>query len=385
MRRPEVRPAGPAVSQAVELRRRYVEELRREGVTHREDVLRAFDAVPREEFVRDGFTTGDGRLVAPTDADFLDLVYRDAPLVTKLVDGVPVSSSSQPSLMAAMIEALDLRPGSRVLEIGVGTGYNAALMSAVGARVTSVDIQPDVVDRAVAALARIGLAGAVDVRLGDGYLGVPDAGPYDRVVVTVGLTGVSPHWLAQLVPDGCVLAPVAHAGSHPVLRVWRSRTGAVEGRAVLRAGFMSAAGPLAARHPWSHVAPRGGPLAPTTLRHPPVWRPPLDVFGYHDLWFAVGAWDRRAGFGAGPAGGWGGPGGCVLLDGAGTSWAGILADGSVQAAGPSAGGYAADALALRDRWVDEGRPRIDEWCVPLVATVDPETPILVPSGWQRRR
>lgn len=370
---------------AAELRRGYVEELRREGLLSGADAVRAFGTVPREEFVADGFHAGGGRWIGPADPDFLTLVYRNHPLVTKVVDGVPVSSSSQPSLMAAMLEELDLRPGTRVLEIGVGTGYNAALMSAMGARVTTVDIQPDVVDRARAALARVGLVGIVDVRLGDGYLGELANAPYDRVIVTVGVTGVSPRWLDQLVPGGFVLAPVEHAGNHPVLRISPGGPGAGEARGAIRAGFMSAAGPLAARYPGAHPEPRRATDLPEpTLWHPARWQPPLDVFRYHDLWFAVGAWDRRATFAAGPAGGWGGLGGCVLLDEVHGGGAGILADGSVQAAGPLAGWYAAEALALRDRWVARGHPRISAWSARLVPAGEADQPILVPAGWIQR-
>ena len=70
----------------------------------------------------------------PADPDFLATVYRDDVLVTKMDGRVPVSSSSQPSLMAIMLSALDVRPGMRVLEIGAGTGYNAALLATLGAR-----------------------------------------------------------------------------------------------------------------------------------------------------------------------------------------------------------------------------------------------------------
>ncbi|MDG4788379.1 methyltransferase domain-containing protein [Micromonospora sp. WMMD1102] len=215
---------------ADELRARYVDQLRQEGLLGADELVQAFRTVPREEFVATGFDGGDGRWLGPDDPDFLPLVYRNHPLVTKLVDGIPASSSSQPSLMAAMIESLELRPGSRVLEIGVGTGYNAALMTAMGARVTTVDIAPDVVERAEAALRRVGLAGAVDVRLGDGYLGAPAETGYDRVVVTVGVTGVSPRWLDQLVPGGYLLAPVEHAGNHPVLRIRPGVRGVAEAR-----------------------------------------------------------------------------------------------------------------------------------------------------------
>jgi protein-L-isoaspartate(D-aspartate) O-methyltransferase len=160
------------VSGPEELRRRYVDILYGDGVLHRDDLAAAFGAVPREAFVADGFYDRTGRWVTPDDSRFLEMAYSNDALITKIVDGVPVSSSSQPSLMAVMIEALDPAPGMRVLEIGAGTGYNAALMAAMGVRVTSVDAQPDVVARAAAALQRAGAAG-VEVRAADGYQGDP--------------------------------------------------------------------------------------------------------------------------------------------------------------------------------------------------------------------
>src|SRR3954466_6614413 len=168
-----------------ELRERFVEQIRRNGVTLSPELAGAFAAVPREAFVAAGFQRREGVWARPGDRDFLDLVYRDDVLVTKVSDHQPVSSSSQPSLMAIMITALDVRPGLRVLEIGAGTGYNAALLSALGARVTSVDVQADVAERARAALEQADVKG-VEVQTGDGYAGAPGR-TFDRVIVTVGV------------------------------------------------------------------------------------------------------------------------------------------------------------------------------------------------------
>jgi protein-L-isoaspartate(D-aspartate) O-methyltransferase len=206
-----------------DLRREYVEQIGR-GCSLSPELAAAFAAVPREAFVPEGFQRRDGIWAKPGDRDFLALVYRDDVLVTKLRGRTPVSSSSQPSLMAIMIMALDVRPGLRILEIGAGTGYNAALLASLGATVTSVDVQPDVADRARAALARAGIGG-VRVVHGDGYAGAPGA-VFDRVIVTVGVAGVSPHWLDQLTPGSVVIAPIEHAGTHPVLAVRQTtRTG----------------------------------------------------------------------------------------------------------------------------------------------------------------
>jgi protein-L-isoaspartate(D-aspartate) O-methyltransferase len=368
------------VTSGEEHRSRFVAALRREGVLSREGVAAAFAAVPRELFLSRGFYRADGARVEPDFDGFLDAVYANHALVTKLRDGVPVSSSSQPSLMAIMLGALDLSAGMRVLEIGAGTGYNAALMAAMGARVTSIDVQPDVVERARAALVEAGVSG-VDVWLDDGYLGGSPAAPYDRVVVTVGVSGVSPHWLDQLAPGGFVVAPVAHAGHHPVLAVGPAAD-TVRATGVCPAGFMSAAGPLSARYPWAHPEPlRTTPLPTPTVRYPGRWDPPLDFDRYFDLWFATGAWDRRV-TGASLLGSE--FGGCVVLDEIGGGGAAILADGGVAASGERAELLGGEALRLVDRWAAHGRPAVAGWQAILALAGDPDQPVWVPRDWSLR-
>jgi protein-L-isoaspartate(D-aspartate) O-methyltransferase len=343
-----------------------------------EPVATAFAAVPRETFLAQGFHGRNGARINPDDAGFLDAVYSDEPLVTKRRNGVPVSSSSQPSLMALMLEALHLAPDMRVLEIGAGTGYNAALMAAIGARVTSIDVQPDVVDRARGALASAGVT-SVDVRLGDGYLGEESGAPYDRVVVTVGVTGVSPHWLDQLLPGGSVLAPVVHAGTHPVLRVQSAPGDTIRAQGICPSGFMSATGPLAARYPWAHPEPRRTNATPARVSHPGRWKPPLDLHRYYDLWFAAGAWDRRVTAGAVP--GAVDAGGCTLLDEIVPGRAMILSDGGITASGERAEFIAGEAVALVERWLAAGRPQIADWWGALALAGDPDHPIWVPRDW----
>src|SRR3712207_2135130 len=106
------------MASSARLRRHFVDGLWREGAITRPEVAEAFAAVPREAFVADGFHGRDGAWVAPDAEGFLEAVYTNDVLVTKVEDGRATSSSSQPSLMAAMIEALDLSPGTRVLEVG---------------------------------------------------------------------------------------------------------------------------------------------------------------------------------------------------------------------------------------------------------------------------
>jgi protein-L-isoaspartate(D-aspartate) O-methyltransferase len=353
----------------IDRRERFVEQVRRNCPGLSAELAAALAAVPRDAFVSGGFHRRDGSWIAPGDPGFLELVYRDDVLVTKVEDGVPVSSSSQPSLMAIMIEALDVRPGTRVLEIGAGTGYNAALLSTLGASVVSVDVQADVAARARAALARAGIE-RVDVRHGDGYEGAPGE-PADRVIVTVGVAGVSPRWLEQLAGDGPIVAPVEHAGTHPVLAV-RS---ALTARVVCSSGFMSAAGPLTARGPGAHpgAVPAGAltGLAPVV---PPRWNEPLDGARYRDLEYAAGVWHRRATHAALPGRE---QSAVLLLDRKGTGGAAILPDGAVLAGGGEADRYAAEAVEVLDRWQAAGYPPMEAWRVTLARV----GPIYVPVQW----
>ncbi|MGH3930494.1 MAG: rRNA adenine N-6-methyltransferase family protein, partial [Pseudonocardiaceae bacterium] len=157
----------------VALRRRLVDQLAANGSVRSREVRRAFAEVPRENFVpRFHHNHSAGRRwVDGTDPrqrdEWLRAVYADEVLVVQtrpapdLVDpgGAPTSSSSMPSVMAGMLEVLDLRPGQRVLEIGTGTGYNAALLChLVGAEnLVSVELDPGLADSARDALSRIGL------------------------------------------------------------------------------------------------------------------------------------------------------------------------------------------------------------------------------------
>ena len=160
----------------------------------------AFRAVPRHEFLPD----------LPVEE-----AYADEAIAVQRIGGVATSSASQPSMMAIMLEQLAARPGDRVLEIGAGTGYNAALLAhIVGATgsVTSVDIDPDLVDSAARHLAAAGVGG-VRLVCADGALGYPADAPYDRIVLTVGSCDVRPDWVEQLAPGGRLLLPLALRGS----------------------------------------------------------------------------------------------------------------------------------------------------------------------------
>ncbi|MDV7223255.1 methyltransferase domain-containing protein [Streptomyces prunicolor] len=136
-------------------------------------------------------------------------VYADVPLATRLRDGELVSSSSQPSLMARMLAELRVADGARVLEIGAGTGYNAALLAhRLGdALITTVDLEPEITESARTHLAAAGYRPTVVT--GDGSRGVPEHAPYDRIIATCALTSIPRAWPAQCSPGARILAPLA--------------------------------------------------------------------------------------------------------------------------------------------------------------------------------
>ncbi|MFB6720043.1 methyltransferase domain-containing protein [Kribbella sp. NPDC056345] len=168
----------------------------------------AFMAVPRHLFVP-RFYRNDQQGSTVVDEAFGDEwlagVYSDVHLVT--TEDVR-SSSTAPSLMARMLEALELEGGERVLEIGTGTGYNTALLSErLGAdHVTSVDIDPDLVAQAKERLNRAGYSPRVVAA--DGADGDPDAGVYDAVIATCRLDYIPQAWLNQLRSNGAIVTPL---------------------------------------------------------------------------------------------------------------------------------------------------------------------------------
>jgi protein-L-isoaspartate(D-aspartate) O-methyltransferase len=229
------------VARAADLRRRLVDALAIE-----DDAVRAaFAAVPRERFL-------PGR---PPEE-----VYRDEAIVTKRDErGLPISSSSQPAIMARMLERLALEPGLRVLEIGAGTGYNAALLKTlVGpqGRVVSVDVDPE-----LAREARRALDGyAVRVVTGDGRAGWEPGAPYDRIVATVATGEVPAAWRDQLVEGGLLELPLVLPRGEQVVATFRRAGARLRSVALVPGGFMQLRGTEPYRAPTLHAGGPSGPL-----------------------------------------------------------------------------------------------------------------------------
>ncbi|MDK2893836.1 MAG: protein-L-isoaspartate(D-aspartate) O-methyltransferase [Thermotoga sp.] len=167
--------------------------LKKYGVS--DHIAKAFLEIPREEFLTKSYP--------------LSYVYEDIVLVS-YDDGEEYSTSSQPSLMALFMEWVGLDKGMRVLEIGGGTGYNAAVMSrVVGEKglVVSVEYSRKICEIAKRNVERLGIENVIFV-CGDGYYGVPEFSPYDVIFVTVGVDEVPETWFTQLKEGGRVIVPI---------------------------------------------------------------------------------------------------------------------------------------------------------------------------------
>jgi protein-L-isoaspartate(D-aspartate) O-methyltransferase len=137
--------------------------------------------------------------------------YEDEAVPIKWQRGRALSSVSQPSMIASMLEMLEVQLGSRVLEIGTGSGYNAALLATLAGevgRVVTVEIDEQLAETARSQLASAGF-GRVEVQVGDGRAGWPSLAPYDRIIVSASSPGPEQSWMDQLEAGGRMVVPIA--------------------------------------------------------------------------------------------------------------------------------------------------------------------------------
>jgi protein-L-isoaspartate(D-aspartate) O-methyltransferase len=176
------------------------DQLRARGIVD-ERVLAAMAAVPRERFIPEGSR---------------DLAYAD--------QAIPIGDRqtiSQPWMVAFMTQLLDPPSGGRVLEIGTGSGYQAAILAAMGCDVLGVERLPDLADAARERLAALGYGGHVEIRVADGGLGWPDGAPWARITVAAGAPAVPDALAEQLADGGRLVIPVGGRWEQELLLVER--------------------------------------------------------------------------------------------------------------------------------------------------------------------
>jgi protein-L-isoaspartate(D-aspartate) O-methyltransferase len=171
-------------------------------------VLAAMRQVPRHLFVAPGLA---------------ERAYEDTPL--------PIGERqtiSQPYMVALMSEALELAPGARVLEVGTGSGYQAAVLAEMGARVVSLERIPRLAEHAAQVLQVLGYGEQVRVEVGDGTLGWPPGAPYDAIVVTAGAPRIPRPLVEQLAEHGRLVLPMGEDDLQTLVRLRREPAGLVE-------------------------------------------------------------------------------------------------------------------------------------------------------------
>lgn len=181
--------------QPEQLQQHLIESMTQRGVLENPRVKEAFQSIPRHLFLPE-FT--------PEQA------YADHAIGIKQDRGMVISSSSQPTMMAIMLDQMELDRGHNVLEIGTATGYNAAIMQyMVGddGHISTIEIEKDLARSASLHLQQVGM-GRVNVIHADGVYGYAPRASYDRIVATVGVWDIPPTWLKQLKPDGRIVAPI---------------------------------------------------------------------------------------------------------------------------------------------------------------------------------
>jgi protein-L-isoaspartate(D-aspartate) O-methyltransferase len=209
---------------AAERRRMIDTQIRKRGVTSRR-VLEAMAAVPRHEFV---------------PARFRDYAYADKPL--PIGEGQTIS---QPYMVAAMTEALDLLGTEHVLEIGTGSGYQAAMLSLLVSQVITVESHTSLALAAQERLTNLGYAN-VHVHNGDGSAGFPDAAPYDAILVTAGAPGIPQIFASQLQEGGRLVIPVGGRDNQELVCA-RKANGGLKSRVLFDCKFVL----LLGRYGWS--------------------------------------------------------------------------------------------------------------------------------------
>jgi protein-L-isoaspartate(D-aspartate) O-methyltransferase len=192
------------------------EHIEKRGI-HDTDVLRAMHAVPRQEFV---------------PKDLIRMAYEDRPL-----DIGYGATISQPYIVAAMTQLLELRKHHRVLEIGTGSGYQAAVLAELAGRVYSIELVLELARTAAEKLWRLGYRN-VAVRHGDGYQGWPEHAPYDRIVLTAAPPELPAALINQLAPEGRLVAPVGSKEDQQLMVIDKPANGAIHRRVVFPVLFV---------------------------------------------------------------------------------------------------------------------------------------------------
>ncbi len=186
-----------------------IEKWKKEGIVKEKSIIEAFIEVPREIFV---------------DEAYKEEAYEDYPLPIGYGQTI-----SQPTTVAIMTQLLQPKKGNKVLEIGTGSGWQAAILGKIvyPGKVYSVEIVPGLVEKAKRNLMKAGIKN-VKVILGDGSIGLEKYAPYDRIIVTAASPKINDAWIAQLKEKGILVVPVGERYVQKMIRVKKTKKGIIK-------------------------------------------------------------------------------------------------------------------------------------------------------------
>jgi len=357
-----------------------VAEVKKKGHLTDPRLQAAFTEVPRHVFVpdflrielnSDGFAVTDGK-VDRTDSDYFDSVYTDQPLMTqtKPVEGQPdsyvwSSSSSMPSVMADMIEELEVKPGMSILESGTGTGYNAAILCHLlgDQAVTTVEIDPDLLRDALERLDGLGYHPATD----------PAGRHHDRVLATHAVDHVPYDWIRWSKPGAVILTDL-RPPSNTDIGAWVKLTVDADGTTA-SGKLMPPRGYFMSARKVADFADIGHQLPELTLEEHQARADLMEVREtvlspavFQDETFRLYFWRQSIDVW------WWSQDESINLNAPDGSWAQVH-DGTVSMIGPR--DIWAEAEQAYQRWQDAGQPDLSEWTVKV--TADGRTAINLPE------
>lgn len=192
------------------------EQLKSRGITDKA-TLKAMAKVPRHLFV---------------PQNLQEMAYSDGPL--PIGEGQTIS---QPFIVAFMTQALDLKPNFKVLEIGTGSGYQAAVLAEISEKVFSIEIVSPLGKKAKKTLEDLGYNN-IEVKIGDGYHGWPEESPFDAIIVTAGAESIPPSLIEQLEDGGRMIIPVGPSNSVRQLVLLTKRKGKIKTKEIMPVRFV---------------------------------------------------------------------------------------------------------------------------------------------------
>lgn len=212
-------------SNSENLRNKLIDSLIESGIIKTKKIEAAFRKVPREIFL----------------PNFkLNEVYTDGSVITKMIGVEPISSSTAPSLMASMIEILEVKPNQKILEIGTGTGYNAAILAEVTGKqknIFSVDIDQNTVNEAIYNLNKAGYKN-INIKCNDGRLGFVDQKNFDRIIFTASVRKIPKKVIDQLKTGGILVLPLWVNGTQITPSLVKQKNGQLISKKIVIGGFM---------------------------------------------------------------------------------------------------------------------------------------------------